>query len=66
MLIVTMKENITIDRALKMLKNKVVKTKQVKELRRRQEFVKPSVERRDEIKNAIYIQKLKQKEEDDK
>lgn len=66
MLIIKIKENITIDRALKMLKNKFVKTKQLNEIKRRKEFIKPSVKRRDEIKNAIYIQKLKQKEENEK
>ena len=63
MLIVTVKEGITIDRALKMLKNKVARTKQNKELRDRQEFVKPSVKRRMEIQKAIYIQKLRDEEE---
>jgi small subunit ribosomal protein S21 len=63
MLIVTIKDGLTIDRALKILKNKVSKTKQNKELRDRQEFVKPSVKRRLEIQKAIYIQKLRDKEE---
>lgn len=63
MLIVTVKEGLTIDRALKMLKNKVAKTKQNKELRDRQEFVKPSVKRRMEIQKAIYIQKMRDKED---
>ena len=63
MLIVTVKEGVTIDRALKMLKNKVAKTKQNKELRDRQEFVKPSVKRRMEIQKAIYVQKLRDEEE---
>jgi len=66
MLVVTLKDGLTIDRALKILKGKVAKTRMVKELRGRQEFVKPSVVRRNEIKKAIYIQKLKQKEEEDK
>lgn len=65
MLIVEMKNGITIDRALKMLKNKVVKTKQVKELRNRQAYVKPSVEKREELRKAIYVQSLRQKEEND-
>jgi small subunit ribosomal protein S21 len=64
MLIVQVKEGLTIDRALKILKNKVAKTKQNKEIRDRQEFVKPSVKRRMEIKRAIYVQKLKDSEED--
>lgn len=65
MLIVEMKNGLTIDRALKILKNKVSKTKMVKQLRDRQEFVKPSVKRRTEIQKAIYIQQLKNKEEND-
>lgn len=64
MLKVEIKEGVTIDRALKILKGKVNKTKQVKQLRDRQAYVKPSAARRAEIKNAIYIQKLKQAEED--
>jgi small subunit ribosomal protein S21 len=63
MLIVQLKEGVTIDRALKILKNKVTKTKQVKKLRDRQCFKKPSVVKREEIRNAIYIQQLKEKEE---
>ena len=66
MLIVTVKDGVTIDRALKILKSKVAKIKQVKQLRDRQEFVKPSVKRREVIKKAIYIEKLKKEEEDDK
>ena len=57
MFIVDVKE-ISIDRALKILKNKVVKTGMLKELRRRQEFVKKSVKRREEIKKAVYIQNM--------
>ncbi len=63
MLIVTISDKITIDRALKIMKGKVAKTKIMKELRDRQEFVKPSVRRRDEIKKAIHVQKLRQEEE---
>ena len=63
MLIVTVKDGLTIDRALKILKNKVSRTKQNKELRDRQEFVKPSVKRRLEVQKAIYIQKLKDQED---
>lgn len=65
MLIVQLKDGITIDRALKILKNKVVRTKQVKKLRERQAFKKPSVKRREEILNAVYIQQLKEKENGD-
>jgi small subunit ribosomal protein S21 len=65
MLIVQLKDGVTIDRALKILKNKVTKTKQVKKLRERQSFKKPSVVKREEIRNAIYIQQLKEKEKDE-
>jgi len=63
MLIVTLKDGLTIDRALKILKGKVAKTKQLRELRNRQAYVKPSAERRDEIKKAIYIQKIRDEEQ---
>lgn len=55
-------KDISIDRALKILKNKVVKTGMLKELRSRQEFVKKSVKRREQIKKAIYIQQLRDEE----
>ena len=61
MFIVDVKD-ISIDRALKILKNKVVKTGMLKELRKRQEFVKKSVRRREQIKKAIYVQELKNEE----
>jgi len=62
MLIVKVKDNNSIDRALKILKNKTVKTGMIKQLRARQEYVKPSVRRRDQLKKAIYIQKLRDEE----
>ena len=54
MIIVPIKENETIDKALKKYKNKFEKTGTVKQLRARQAFEKPSVSRRTEIKKAIY------------
>lgn len=62
MLIVKVKDNNSIDRALKILKNKTVKTGMIKQLRSRQEYVKPSVRKRDQLKKAIYIQKLRDEE----
>lgn len=61
MLIVQVNGNI--EKALKTLKNKVIKTQQVQELQRRTEFVKPSVKRRTEIKDAIYRQKKRSEAE---
>jgi small subunit ribosomal protein S21 len=63
MIIVPVKEGENIERALKKFKRKFEKTGIVKELRVRQEFTKPSVIRREEIKHAVYVQKLQQKEE---
>ena len=47
-----------IESALKKLKFKFEKIGIKKELLRRKEFIKPSVERRAEIKKAIYRQSL--------
>ncbi len=55
MLIIDIKENENIDKALKRFKKKFEKTGVLKELRRRQAFEKPSVERREEVKKAVYI-----------
>ena len=63
MIIVPVKEGENIERALKKFKRKFEKTGIIKELRARQEFSKPSVKRREQIKRAVYVQKLQQKEE---
>ena len=47
----------SIEQALKVYKNKTNKIGTVRELRDRAEFVKPSVERRAEVKKAVYLQK---------
>ena len=47
----------SIDQALKVYKNKTNKIGTVRELRDRQEFVKPSVKRRKEVLKAKYIEK---------
>ena len=48
-----------IERALKELKSKVIKTRQNSFLNDRKEFKKKSVVKRNQIKKAVYIQKLK-------
>ncbi len=63
MIIVPVKEGENIDRALKRFKRKFEKTGVIKELRNRQVFTKPSVVRREQIKKAAYIQKLRNAEE---
>ena len=56
MIIIDVSKFKNLDQALKTYKRKFDKTGTVRELRSRQEFVKPSVKRRDEIKKAKYIQ----------
>jgi small subunit ribosomal protein S21 len=63
MIVVPMKEGENIERALKKFKRKFEKTGVIKELRSRQAFTKPSVNRREQVKKAIYIQKLQREEE---
>ena len=56
MLIINVKDEESIDRALKRYKRKFQSTGLLKELRRRKNFTKPSVQRRNEILNAKYRQ----------
>jgi small subunit ribosomal protein S21 len=58
MLIVQVKKN-DIERALKELKSKVIRTRQNSHLNNRKEFTKKSVERRQTLQKAIYVQRLK-------
>jgi len=57
-LIINLKENESIDKALKRFKKKFEKTGILKELRARTAFEKPSVRRRSEIIKAAYRQKM--------
>ena len=57
MLIINVKDQESIDRALKRYKRKVQRTGMIKELRRRKNFTKPSVERRNKVLNAVYREK---------
>ncbi|MAQ62436.1 MAG: 30S ribosomal protein S21 [Bacteroidota bacterium] len=59
MLIIPVKDGENIDRALKRFKRKFDKTGGMRQLRVRKEFVKPSVRHRDKIKKAVYIQRLR-------
>ena len=58
MIIIKLENKTTLESALKQLKNKVIKTKQSKILLSRKEYKKKSVERREEIKKAIYRERL--------
>lgn len=59
MLIVEIKNNENLERALKSLKSKVIKTKQNQILFERKEYTKKSIIRRNEILKASYKEKLK-------
>ena len=63
MIVVPIKEGENIERALKKLKRKFEKTGVVKELRKRQQYNKPSVLKRLKMEHAIYVQKLRANEE---
>lgn len=63
MIIVPIKEGENIERALKKFKRKFEKTGITKELRRRQAFTKPSIEKRKEKMHAVYVQKMRLDEE---
>lgn len=58
MLLINLKENDSIDKALKKYKKKFEKTGVIKELRDRQQFTKPSVKRRKLVIKARYKQSL--------
>ncbi|WKZ59448.1 MAG: 30S ribosomal protein S21 [Cyclobacteriaceae bacterium] len=62
MLVVNIKENESIDKALKRFKKKFEKTGVLKELRSRTSFEKPSVRRRNEIIRAAYRERMKGQE----
>jgi|688.fasta_scaffold174949_4 small subunit ribosomal protein S21 len=54
MIIIQLKNGENLDRGLKQLKSKVIKTKQNQELSKRKEYIKKSVQKRTEILKAIY------------
>ena len=63
MIVVPVKEGENIERALKKFKRKYEKTGVTKELRRRQQFDKPSELKRLRMEHAIYVQKMQQQED---
>ena len=63
MIVIPIKEGENIERALKKFKRKFEKTGVIKELRGRQAFIKPSVERRQQKLRAVYVQQIQLEEE---
>lgn len=59
MIIIDLAKERNIESALRTYKQKVQKTKQIQKLRERQQFVKPSVNRRKEVLKAVYVQQIK-------
>jgi len=59
MIIIDLTKERNIESALRTYKQKVQKTKQIQKLRERQQFVKPSVNRRKEVLKAVYVQQIK-------
>ena len=63
MIVVPLKEGENIEKALKKFKRKFEKTGVMKELRRRQQYDKPSVIKRLAKEHAVYVQKMQRMEE---
>lgn len=63
MLIIDARESESLDKALKKYKKKFEKAGIVKELRSRQGYTKPSIERRSEIKRAVYREQMSRESE---
>lgn len=59
MLIIDVKNSENLEKSLKLLKSKVIKTKQNQILTERKEFEKKSVKKRKSLLKAIYTQKKK-------
>ena len=62
MLIVDARDSDSIDKALKKYKKKFEKAGVIRELRKRQNYIKPSVRRRNEVLKAEYREQMKRKE----
>lgn len=58
MLIIDSKDCENIDKALKKYKKKFEKSKILLQLRERQSYTKPSVDRRNQVLKAVYRQKM--------
>ena len=63
MIVINVKENESLDKALKKFKKKFEKTGVVKELRARQAFEKPCIRRRQLMIRAAYREKMQQVQE---
>ncbi len=62
MIKIPVKEGESIERALKRLKRKTDSTGIIKEVRKRKEFVKPSIFKRQQLIKARYVEQLRREE----
>lgn len=62
MLIIDARDSDSIDKALRKYKKKFDKAGVIKELRRRQQYIKPSVERREQRIKAAYSEKIRREQ----
>ena len=63
MIIINKESGDSIDKMLKRYKRKSIQYKVIDELKERKTFTKPSVKRREEIKDAIFRQKVRSDKE---
>jgi len=63
MLIIPVKEGENIERALKKFKKKFDRTGVVKELRARQQFIKPSIVNRQQKLKAVYANHMRSQQD---
>ena len=59
MIIIDVKDGENIDKALRRYKRKFQNVGIIKELRKRKEFTKPSVKRRNEVLKAVHKEKIR-------
>ncbi|WP_185850891.1 30S ribosomal protein S21 [Blattabacterium cuenoti] len=64
LIITTVREGESIDKALKKCKKKFDKTRVLKEYREKQQYIKPSEDRRNEILRARYRERMRLKREE--
>jgi small subunit ribosomal protein S21 len=60
MIFIKVEKGENLEKALKRYKYKVISTKQIEQLRKRQEYVKKTTLKREKMRKAKYIQKIKQ------
>ena len=61
MIKITIEKGESLEKALKRYKHKVIKTKQIEQLRAKKEYVKKTTLKREQMKKAKYKQQIAQK-----